>query len=143
MPRWTLFALPLAAFAPPLPALASEPGLDRAVATLNDPATQDRIADTVATLMGALMQVNIGPLAEAVAKIDPESDAAYMPADATLGEIAGRDADDPERMADDVRQGARMAGQAAATLATYAPILKEMASDMIAQVENQARAARD
>ncbi|WP_033075643.1 hypothetical protein [Sphingopyxis sp. MWB1] len=143
MPRWTLAALPLVALAAPLPAVAAEPGLERAAETLNDPATQDRIADAMGTLVGALMQVNIGPLAEAVAKIDPDSDAAYLPADATLGEMAGRDAHDAERTADQVRQGARVAGQAAATLVTYAPILKEMASDMIAQMARQTAAPRD
>ncbi|MDZ3833018.1 MAG: hypothetical protein U0S50_14555 [Sphingopyxis sp.] len=142
MPRWTIAALPLLALAAPLPAAAADGSMQRAVGTLNDPATQDRIADTVATLMSALMQMNVGPLAEAVARIDPESDAAYIPPDATLGEIAGRDPGYADRMGDDVRASARMAGHAASALATYAPVLKDMARDMAAQWEREREAAR-
>lgn len=142
MTRAAIFALPLLALAAPLPAAAAEGSMQRAAATLNDPAAQDRIADTVATLMGALMQMNIGPLAEAVARIDPESDAAYIPPDATLGEVAGRDPDYADRMGDNVRASARMAGHAASALATYAPVLKDMARDMAAQWERERAASR-
>ena len=47
-----------------------------AVATLNDPVAQDRMADTVTAIVAALMQMPVGPLAEAVARVDPDSDAA-------------------------------------------------------------------
>lgn len=131
--RWTIAALPLLALAVPLPAAAADRGAERAVATLNDPAVQDRMADTVTALVGALMQMPVGPLADAVARIDPESDAAYIPRDATVGDIAGRDPHDAERMGDDVRAGTRMAGHAATAMAAYAPVLKDMARDLSAQ----------
>lgn len=140
--RWTVAALPLIALAAPLPAAAAERGAERAVATLNDPAMQDRMADTVASLVSALMQMKVGPLAEAVAKVDPESDAAYIPPDATVGDIAGRDPDYAERLGDDVRAGTRMAGHAASALAAYAPVLKDMARDLAAQWERERAAAR-
>src|SRR3546814_11507751 len=76
----------------------------------SDPAAQDRMADTVAALVDALMQLRVGPLAEAVARVDPDSDAATIPPDATLGELAGRDPDYGARLGDDVRAGTRMAG---------------------------------
>lgn len=141
MIRWTFAALPLLAIAAPLPAAARD--MDHAVATLNDPAAQDRMADTVTTLVGALMQLNVGPLAEAVARVDPESDAATIPRDATLGEVAGKH--DPyyaERLGDDVRASTRMAGHAASALAAYAPVLKDMARDLAAQWERERDAAR-
>ena len=141
--RWTIAALPLLALAAPLPAAAGEHDTRGAVAALNDPLLQDRMADTVTALVGALMQLNVGPLAEAVARVDPESDAATIPPDATLGEIAGKD--DPhyaDRVGDDVRAGSRMAGQAASTLASYAPVLKDMARDLAAQWEKQRDAER-
>lgn len=143
--RWTIAALPLLALAlaAPLPAAAGEHDTRGAVAALNDPLLQDRMADTVTALIGALMQLNVGPLAQAVAQIDPESDAAYIPPDATLGEVAGKD--DPyyaERMGDDVRAGARMASHAASALAAYAPVLKDMARDLAAQWERERDAAR-
>ncbi|OWQ92456.1 hypothetical protein [Sphingopyxis witflariensis] len=144
MLRWTtLAALPLLALVAPLPAHAADTPMQSTVERLNDPAQQDRMADTVAAMVRALMQLNVGPLAEAVARVDPESDAAYIPPDATLGEIAGKD--DPyyaERVGDDVRAGSRMAGQAASTLASYAPVLKDMARDLAAQWEKQRDAER-
>jgi hypothetical protein len=140
MTRLALLALPLAALAAPLPVAASE--TNETVAVLNDPVMQDRMADTISAIVGALMQMPVGPLAEAVARVDPESDAAYLPADATLGELAGRDPDYADRMGDDVRASARMAGHAASAMATYAPLLKDMARDLAAQWEREREAAR-
>jgi hypothetical protein len=141
--RLALAALPLLALAAPLPAIAADSQMRDAVAALNDPARQDRMADSVTALVGALMQLNVGPLAEAVARVDPDSDAAYIPHDATLGEVAGED--DPryaERLGDDVRASSRMAGHAASALAAYAPVLKDMARDLAAQWERERDAAR-
>ena len=138
--KLSLVALPLLALAAPLPAAANE--MQGAVATLNDPAAQDRMADTITAMVGALMQMQVGPLAKAVAQIDPESDAAYIPPDATLGELAGRDPDYADRMGDDVRAGTRMAGHAASALAAYAPVLKDMARDLAAQWERERAASR-
>lgn len=140
MNRLALLALPLAALAAPPPAAASE--ANDTVAVLNDPAMQDRMADTISAIVGALMQMPVGPLAEAVARVDPESDAAYLPPDATLGELAGRDPDYADRMGDDVRASARMAGHAASAMATYAPLLKDMARDLAAQWEREREASR-
>lgn len=140
MTRLALTALPLLALAAPLPAAASE--MRDTVATLNDPVMQDRMADTITAIVGALMQMPVGPIAEAVARVDPDSDAAYIPADATLGELAGRDPDYADRMGDDVRASARMAGHAASAMAAYAPVLKDMARDLAAQWEREREAAR-
>ena len=138
--KLTLAALPLIALAAPLPATASE--LNNTVATLNDPVAQDRMADTITAIVGALMQMQVGPLAQAVGPIDPESDAAYIPHDATLGEVTGNDPDYAARMGDDVRATTRMAGHAASALAAYAPVLKDMARDLAAQWEREREAAR-
>ena len=140
MTRLALFALPLFALAAPVSASASE--MQGAVATLNDPVAQDRMADTITAVVGALMQMQVGPLAKAVAEIDPESDAAYIPPDATLGEVTGRDPDYANRMGEDVRAGTRMAGHAASALAAYAPVLKDMARDLAAQWERERAEAR-
>lgn len=140
--RLTIAALPLLALAAPLPATAADREVAGAVATLNDPATQERMADTVTALVAALMQMPVGPLADAVARIDPESRAADIPPDATVGDIAGHDPAYAERMGADVRAGTRMAGQAASALAAYAPVLKDMARDLAAQWERERAAAR-
>lgn len=99
-------------------------------------------ADTITALVGAMMQMPVGPLAEAVARIDPASDAARIPADATVGDIAGRDPNYAERMGGDVRASARMAGHAASAVAAYAPVIKDMARDLLAQWEAERTAAR-
>src|SRR3546814_16736179 len=95
------------------------------------------MAETITAIVGALMQMQVGPLAKAVAEIDPESDAAYIPPDATLGEVTGSDPYYAERMGDDVRATTRMAGHAASALAAYAPVLKDMARDLAAQWERE------
>ncbi len=137
--RLSLAALPLLALAAPIPAAAAD---ESTLAVLGDPAAQDEMAETVTALVNALMRLNIGPLAEAVARVDPESDAAYIPPDATLGELAGRDPDYGERLGSDVRAGTRMAGHMAAAVAAYAPLLRDMARDMAAQWEREREAAR-
>lgn len=138
----TLTALSLLALAAPLPAVAADRDGRSTVATLNDPVVQDRVADSVTAIVGAIMQMPVGPLADAVARIDPYSDAAYIPRDATVGDMAGRDPYYAERMGNDVRASARMAGHAASALAAYAPVLKDMARDMAAQWERERDAAR-
>ncbi|MBB6427042.1 hypothetical protein [Sphingopyxis sp. JAI128] len=136
--KLSLIALPLFALA--APASASE--MRGAVATLNDPVAQERMAETITAMVGALMQMQVGPLAKAVAQIDPDSDAAYIPPDATLGEVTGSDPYYAERMGDDVRATTRMAGHAASAIAAYAPVLKDMARDLAAQWERERAESR-
>lgn len=140
MPRFAFFAVPLLALAAPLPAQAAE--VRDAAEALTDPVEQDRMADTVAAMVDALMRLNIGPLAEAVARVDPDSGAAHIPPDATLGEVAGRDPDYGRRVGADARLASRMAGQVATAAAAYAPVLKDMARDLMAQWERERAAAR-
>lgn len=143
MTRWTLATLPFAALLAPLPAQAADGETATMVAALNDPVMQDRIADNISAIVGALMQLKIGPIAAAVGQIDPESRAAQIEPDATLGEIAGQD--DPayaERLGDDVHATTRMAGRLAASLAALAPVLEDMAHDMKAQWDLERRDPR-
>lgn len=140
MRRWTLAVLPLLAIAAPGPAQAAD--VRDAAEALTDPVESDRMASTVTALVDALMRTNIGPLAEAIARVDPESDAAYIPPDATVGEVTGTDPDYGRRLGSDVRATSRMAGHLATVAAAYAPVLKEMARDMAAQWERERDAAR-
>jgi hypothetical protein len=141
MRRLTLIALPLLCAAAPMAAHAQTDVDDRAAAILNDPVQQDRLADTVAELMDAVLQVNVGPLAKVIAKADPASDAYQIPSNATLGGIVSTDRLDGRAVGDQVRSGARMAGAAASVLGAYMPVLKEMARDVAAQVERNVRDA--
>ncbi len=52
--KLSLVALPLLALAAPLPAAANE--MQGAVATLNDPAAQDRMADTITAMVGTYIR---------------------------------------------------------------------------------------
>lgn len=143
MARFVLTALPLAALMAPLPAQAADHDAMIAVATMNDPAMQNRIADNVTTMVDALMQMQVGPIAAVIRQIDPESRAAYIPADATLGEVTGRDGPAfAEAVGDDVHATTRMAGRMAASLAVLAPVLKDMAHDLKAQWDLERRAPR-
>ena len=140
MTRWTLFALPLLVLAAPIPAQAAD--VRDAAEALTDPVETDRMAETVTALVDALMRTNIGPLAEAIARVDPDSSAASIPSDATLGEVTGTDPDYGRRIGGDVRATSRMAGHLVAAAATYAPVLKEMARDMAAQWERERDSGR-
>ncbi len=125
---------------------AAEPGdreMAAAVAALDNPRTADGLARIMAAATRALMQLRVGPIAEAVAEADPDSRAADVDPDATLGDMAGVDAD---RMADDVgdqtRRSAAMMGTMARTMATMAPVFRAMARDMTAQMERAMRERR-
>src|SRR3546814_14183379 len=63
MTRLALAALPLIALATPLPAAASE--MNDTVATLNDPIAQERMAETITAIVGALMQMQVGQIGRA------------------------------------------------------------------------------
>ncbi|HET6538468.1 MAG TPA: hypothetical protein VFG34_10200 [Sphingopyxis sp.] len=116
-------------------------GSGRTGQILTDPAQQERLAENISAMMAALMNINIGPLADVIARTNPNSSANDLPADATLGEIVGRDANDARMMGDQVRAGTRMAGAAASVLGAYLPVLKDMASDVAAQMERNMRDA--
>src|SRR3546814_13170183 len=91
--RLTIAALPLFALLAPLHAAAADHGTGRAVAALNDPAMQDRMADTVVALVGALMQIQVSPLAEAVARAHPHPEPSPHPPAAPAGHLTGRSAE--------------------------------------------------
>ena len=111
---------------------------------LSDEDTQDRVARSMRVLSRVLLNMPVGPIAEAVREIDPDSDMADMPADMRLGALAGADADElPEQLAGQSRVMMRSMGTLARQMAVMAPVLRDMASDMAAQMERNMRDARD
>jgi hypothetical protein len=140
MTRWTIAALPLLALAAPIPAQAAD--VRDAAEAITDPVETDRMAENITTMVDALMRTNIGPLAEAIARIDPDSGAATIPRDATLGDVTSSDPDAGRRIGAEVRATSRMVGQLAATAAVYAPVVKDMARDLMAQWQRERDAAR-
>src|SRR5262245_20500630 len=59
---------------------------------LSDPMTQAGVAAVASAAVGALLSVDISPLAKAMGTVDP--DARDIPLGTTLGDIAGRDTRD-------------------------------------------------
>lgn len=131
-------SLALAVTASPAAAQPAAGQLEDTADLLSDEAAQDRLARSIAAIGRVLMAVPVGPLAEAVREVDPDSDLGDLPADARLGDLAGEDADDmPDRLASQSRVMMRSMGVLARQLAVMAPVLRDMASDMSAQMERE------
>lgn len=110
---------------------------------LGDAGTQERVSRALQVMTRALLSMPVGPIAEAVTEIDPESDMADVPRDARVADMVGPEADDmPERMAGQSRTMMRAMSVLTRQLAVMAPVLRDMASQMAAQVETEVRDPR-
>lgn len=122
------------------PATAQSDAAD-ALEAIDSPEQVERMAGTIEDVTAALLAMPVGPLVNAMRRIDP--DAAYdVPDDATLGEMARADEDLPERLGDETRIGGEIAGQAVRDLAVAMPMIEAMARDMAAQWRQRIAAAR-
>lgn len=141
------YALPLALLALPAPAFAAEGDEDfaRVADQLQDPRTQDALADTLGAFVAAMLDLKVGGIANAVAKVDPKARAERVDPDMTVGDMAARDNPDfAENLDDDVRDGTRMLGTMAGAMAEMLPQLADLARDVEARVEQaRDRARRD
>ena len=113
---------------------------------LTDPAMQDGVASAVETMTETMMQLPIGPFVEAIEKARPGTVNRRIPRDATVADIAGRDADAlPEKLADGSRTAMHMAGNFAQAIAVMMPEFENMARQMeqsFKTAKAQARRAR-
>ena len=135
-----LLALPLAAAMLPAPAFAADRDLERTAQQLADPRTQDALAETLSALVSAMLDINVGGIANAVAKADPKGRVRDVDPDMTLRDMAARDNPDfADTLDADVRSGTRMAGAMAGALAAMLPQLERLARD----VENRVDKARE
>lgn len=107
-----------------------------------DPARLDAVGDTVEAVTRALLAMPVGPLADAAARMDPDSDLADVPPDATLADLAGEDEDMPARLADDARHAGRVMAGMTQEMARMLPVFEAMAHDMAAQWRNRIEEAR-
>jgi hypothetical protein len=138
--RKTISIAAFAALAIASPVSAQSDAAD-ALEAIDSPERVEMMAETVEDVTAALLAIPMGPLIDAMRRIDP--DAAYdVPDDATLGEIARADADLPERIGDETRIGGEIAGQAARDLAIAMPVIEAMASDLAAQWRQRIADAR-
>ena len=110
------FLAPLLLAAAPTPALAQateDAPLAGVVETLEDPAMQEQVALTAAALVGVLMELPVGTLANAVSEAAGE-DAPAIDPDARVRDLVGDDAQDaPQQVAEHLPElMAAMAGMA-------------------------------
>lgn len=111
-------------------------------AQLSDPAMQDDVAHMVETATRAMMQLPVGQFARAIETARPGTVDRDIPADATLGRIAGRDAQDlPVRLGYQSRNAMAMMGRFAQGFAAMMPEFQKMAKTIEADISG-ARGSR-
>lgn len=123
--------LAAAALLMPLPALAQDADgevLADAAATLDDPMMQEQAGMMAAMMVGALLEMRVGPLAEAMAEIAGE-DAPAIDPDARLADMVGPEAAEaPARVAERVPQMMGAMASLAGAFEEMLPQLREMAA---------------
>lgn len=144
MPR-ALLALPLLALAVPAVAQAQDrdDGLARTADQLQDPATQDALAGVLSALVATMLDLKVGGIANAAAKVDPDGRMKPVDPDMTVRDMAERDNPDFAAELDaDIRGGTRMMGAMAGAMAEMLPQLATLARDVEARVEEARERAR-
>ncbi|MEQ1509737.1 MAG: hypothetical protein ABL909_04955 [Sphingopyxis sp.] len=114
----------------------------RALRQLQDPRNAEALGTIAEALARTLMSVEVGPLVDAVRKIDPNSDLANVDRDATLGEVAHVDARDAARLGDNAQAAGTMLAGMSRQLEVMLPMFEAMARDMGAQWERDWDQAR-
>lgn len=119
----------LCALAMPLPAAAQESQLGELSDKLSDPATQEQLAETVATLSEVLLDLPLAPMMEAVAEATGEDPERVDP-DATLRSMAPEAERVPDEIADRLPQMMGMMAGMAKGMEAMLPALRQMAERM-------------
>ena len=128
-------AATLAVLAMPAAAQDAEPDTDLApvIAQMSDPAFQDTMAVMIGSLGEVLLDMTIGPLAEAVERAGGEP-TGYGP-DARVRDVAGPDAQDlPAELAARTPQMMDAASGMARSLEAMMPVLRAWSEEMAASV---------
>ena len=98
---------------------------------MSDPAMQYGVAATVERATAAMMNVPVGPLAEAIEQARPGTVNRRIRRDTTVGDLAGRDAAYlPEELADRSRDMMGMMGGFARAMSAMMPGLERMSREM-------------
>jgi hypothetical protein len=122
------------------PAAAQTDAVD-ALAAIDDPDRLEALAESIEHVTAALLDMPVGPLVDAMRRIDPDAMPEAAP-DTTLGDMAGTDPDFAERLGDDARVTGTVAGQTARDISVALPVLRAMASDLAAQWRQRIADAR-
>ena len=173
--KFLLLALPLTAFAAPVSAqdMVFEPGTGDAGYTssdgpdytdsdiendeqsqmgqiagrLSDPAVQDSVAIMVERVSGAIMNMPVGGITDAIETARPGTVQRRLRGDATIADVAGRDARYlPEELGDRSREAAGMIGGLTRAMAQMMPAFETLSRDLQDQIrtaKDEARRARN
>ncbi len=108
-----------------------ESSIDDVADRMSDPAMQSGVAETVERATAAMMNVPIGPLADAIEQARPGTVNRRIRRDSTIGDLAGRDAAYlPEELADRSRDMMGMMGGFARAMSSMMPGLERMSREM-------------
>lgn len=122
-------------------------GVNEIAERMADPQMQDRIASAVEIMTRTVMDMPVGPLVESIEKARPGTVKRDIPRDATLADIADRDAEAlPEKLGEGSRQMLSMAGSLAQAMAAMMPEFERMGRTMeesFKAAKAQARNARN
>lgn len=109
----------------------------------DDPVMHDGIASAVEGISESIMRLPVGRFADAVERARPGTVDRRLPHDATVGDLAGRDADYlPQELGDRTRDMMGMAGGFARALAVMMPEFERMGREMEESVRAAKREAR-
>jgi hypothetical protein len=146
---------PVASFAkeraPQAREIQQSSGMDDAVRTLETfakPEMQRDMGNMLSALVGSLMNLRVGEIANAAREMDLPGDAPKrvmrkMDPNTTLADLAGKgDPDFADNLDDDVRAMPKMVGSMAGSLAKMLPMLDAMARDMEAQLGDDFKRAK-
>ncbi len=96
-----------------------------------DPAVQDGVAAAIEQMTGTMMRLPVGQFAAAIEDARPGTVGKRIRRDATVADLAGRDADDlPEKLSDGGRQMMGMASGFARAFAMMMPEFERMGREM-------------
>lgn len=136
--------IPVAAVDDGSPAIADrDDDISDVADRMDDPLIQDGISNTVERMAGAMMNMRVGPLAEAIERARPGTVNRRIRRDSTVGDLAGRDADYmPERLGDKSREVMGMMGGFARAMASMMPEFERLGREMedsVSSAKNDAR----
>ena len=118
-------------------------GISNIADRMDDPLIQDGISNTVERMAGAMMNMRVGPLAEAIERARPGTVKRRIRRDSTVGDLAGRDADYmPERLGDKSREVMGMMGGFARAMASMMPEFERLGREMEDSVNSAKNDAR-
>jgi hypothetical protein len=111
--------------------VSGETGMLEMADKMADPAMQDGVAAAVETMTANMMRLPVGQFAEAIENARPGTVGKRIRRDATIADLAGRDAEYlPEKLGDGSRQMMGMMGGFARAMAVMMPEFERMGREM-------------